>query len=371
MNNEKANGYPKLLVFFLVAVVLIFAVGLVADGWQQEADSPVDNNSDKIEAPDNDNVDNDKDTETEIPDEPEIYIPEYINPLTGLETTEILDSKRHGAFIFNSDSPLYGISYSDLTIEVPTENNSTRFIAFLNDFSQIGKIGAISPTRSYISDIVNYFGGFPVNYGSDGISSVVSPALYGKLDFSLTQGYHYTEFGNFAYSNGNLLTGALNASGISLLRDPSEKLPFNFTPFGSNDVVLKDSAVSITLPFTESYTTELRYSSADSKYTLIKNGTARHDMLTNKVLSFDNCLILFADTVTYESKDGCNFSMDTSGSGIGYYATNGTQTKISWSVLDDGELLLCDEKGELLTFNRGNTYISYLKASLYDKTIFS
>ncbi len=370
MNKQKANGYPKLLVIFLVGLLLIFSVGLVADGWQSSNDK--NEYSGKIENPDNDNADNNtnNDDTDQSPSIPESYIPQYVNPLTGLETTEILSSKRHGAFIFNSTSPLYGISYSDILIELPIENGDTRYLALINDLQNIGKIGALSPSRDYISNSASYFGAYTVHNGFDGLQTPEKIQANQTLDLSLVSGYHYTEFNDLVYSNGGLLTTGITSSGISILRDPLQALPYGFVPFNDENIKGEKEAVSISLPYSDKNITEIRYSSQDGKYTLIKNGSARVDMLNNKILGFDNCILLYADSITYETIEGCDFIMDTSSFGNGYYITGGTVKNISWAV-SDGTLSLLDENGEKLIINRGSSYIGYLKASMYDKTLFS
>ena len=151
MNNKKASGYSRLIVFFILAVILILAVSIVADGWQQ-ANATV-NNENSGESADTDDVsdkaDENKeqtDLSTEAPEE-EPDRPIYLNPITGMEVSEALYQKRHGAFIFNPSAPLYGISYADILIEMPVENGGTRFAALINDFSKIGKIRAKASSR--------------------------------------------------------------------------------------------------------------------------------------------------------------------------------------------------------------------------------
>ncbi len=372
MNKQKANSYPKLFAVFLVAIILVFSVGLVADGWQESQGPTVDNNSDKIDSP-SDKVDENTNTETndsQGSDQPEIYIPKYVNYLTGLECSENLYVKRHGAFIFNSKSPLYGISNADMIIEFPTESGETRFAALINNPKELGKIGSIAPTRNYISSVINYFNSFEVRNGIEGVASDII-VNSGSFDMSINKGYHYTEFGNFVYTNGNMISAGIGTEGVQQNYEGKETLPYNFAPFGKNLVCTDRVATNIKLPFSDSDGSELRYYSSNEKYTLIKNGSAIHDMLSGKTLEFDNCIILFANSVTYETMNGIDFNIDTSGSGLGYYLTKGTVSNISWSVSESGELLFLNDAGEILTVNRGSMYISYIKASLYEKTVFS
>ncbi len=93
-------------------------------------------------------------------------------------------------------------------------------------------------------------------------------------------------------------------------------------------------------------------------------------MLNGKNVNFANCLVLFADSITYENFDGEQMVMNTLGQGTGYYFTSGTATGISWSADANGNMTILDESGEKLTVNRGNTYIGFVKSSKVQNVTF-
>ncbi len=62
---------------------------------------------------------------------------------------------------------------------------------------------------------------------------------------------------------------------------------------------------------------------------------------------------------------------DTAGGGSGYYFTEGTATPILWRTDATGRLIFTNESGEILTANRGESYIAFYKASQADRVIFS
>ncbi len=366
MNKQKANGYAKLLVFFLVAVILIFAVGLVADGWQKsDAESVSEENNDKTAEGDSEKVDDNKDPTqdtTEEDKEPEVYVPIYFDRLSGLETTEILALKRHTAFIFDSSSPLYGISSAVMLIEIPVENGQTRLIAYINDYNTLGKIGSLTATRDYISAVGEYFGGSVLCFGKDSLTSTGTNSHI--FDLSNTTGFYYTEYNIFTYTNGNLLLGALAGGGTGSA-SPSFTLPYSHVEYGKESIRFSKSASSIILPYSELGASELKYSVQDKKYTYIKGGNVKNDLLNSNICKYDNCIVLFSDTVTYETESGTEMELKTGSSGKGYYFTEGTYTEITYSVDNNGVMSLLGSTGEKLTVNRGKTYIGYLKSSSY------
>jgi hypothetical protein len=72
--------------------------------------------------------------------------------------------------------------------------------------------------------------------------------------------------------------------------------------------------------------------------------------------------VLFADTVTYENESGAQITFNTVGHGKGFYFTGGTYSEITYAATDKG-MHLYDSNGEILTVNRGKTYIGYMKSS--------
>lgn len=370
MNTSIQGNYVKLIAFFLVAAILVAAFGFASDGWWEEEtnddNGKVDTDSNKTENDKNSN----KQPEDE-PKEPEIYIPEFTNALTGLETTEDSARKRHYAFVIDPDSPIYGISQSDIISELPIEDGSTRLLAFTNELEGLSKIGSLTATRNYISNIAKFFNSAIVFKKNDSNLSYESCNLLGSMfDMSIHTGYFYTEYTKFTYTNGDLVSAGLYNANINTTINTTSPLPYQFTEFGK-EITLDSSANSLLLPLTDSSETEFYYSPQTKKYTYYKNGSAKKDMLSDTAICFSNIFVLFADSVTYETADNTEMIMNTIGNGTGYYISGGAYKAIRWESDVSGSLKLYDETGSLLTVNRGNSYIAFIKASRADKIKFS
>ncbi len=371
MNTNKSGGYGKLLVFFLVAAILIFAFGLVADGWQND----VENNSGNVTSDENDKnsdeADENKDASNSSPEvegTPE-QKPTLYNKLTGLPLTENESQGRHVAFLVDTAAPLYGVCGADIIVELPTENGQTRLAVMTNKYSELGKLGAIAPTKGYINSVISYFNTAAVYFGKEGTREYdFFDVSSDSLDISQNKGYHYTEFSSYNYSNGNLITAGLAAKNVDTLTS-SPRLPFVFS---TTDTIhgIKSASI-ISLPFSDYSESELYFRETDKNYTFAKNENVKQDLLTNEIVSFKNVFILFADAVTYEDSSGCELILDTVGSGSGYYASNGVYTLINWSVDESGRLSFTKEDGTPLEVNPGSSYIGYLKSSLKSKVSFN
>ena len=357
MNIFKSNSQIRLLAFFLVGVILVCTFGFTVDGWSigKETDEGFANGDITLDE-NSASVDESETTENEVE---EIYIPKYTNYLTGLETSEEMAKKRAVALVLNANTASYGVSFADILAELPIENGNTRFLAFISNISNIGKIGSITPTRDYISNIANYLNSSLACYGSDDRSSYDDNTYF---DFTQNSGYHYSEFERYQYTNSDLLISGMSNTGIS--DSVIEKnMPYLFNDFSNSPISFDTKAEKISVSFSDYNLSEFRYSKETGEYIFSKNGDQKKDSLNGKLLYYTNCLVLFADSVIYENASGEEMIMNTDTYGTGYYFTNGSVCSITWTSDGNGNMSLLDSSGELLTINRGRSYIAFVKSS--------
>lgn len=360
MKKTKVSGLFRLIAFLLIATVLLCIFGFSAGGWQSMANQDLD--SDKAVAPSGDVDENKAPPLTENPT-PQIRFYDY---LTGLEISEEDSHIRKAAFVMNSSSPAYGLSSGELVIEFPTESGETRLLMYTKAINSLGKIGAIAPTRGFISDMIGSFDGILVAAGCDDTVDYSSYDVSGKLfDLSEVTGYSYTEYTHFIYSNHDLIKAGLTNNGFSLVSGASQPLPY----YISTDPDYKSggsvSATSAILSFSDKKTTELYYSKDDARYYLYENGTKKSDALYDKPISYKNVFILYADSVTYETEDSSELIIDTGSGGRGYYISGGVAKEFSWENVN-GAMKFKNASGETLTVSPGESYIGFLKSSERD-----
>ena len=368
MNKEKANSYGRLLVTFLVAVILVFTFGLVADEWQRANGAKPDSEGDDptVEAPE-DELPGGEDTEAGAVPEP----PKYYNPISGLECTEEISEKSHLAYTVHSNLPFYGVSSCDMLVEFPVEEGQTRLLVFTSDFSKFGKIGTLAKTRRYITSIAEHFGAILLSMGDDTeIVSASQGTTIKEINLDLHDGYHYTEYTHYAYTNSTLVNSALINLGIDMHSTTRPALPYTFanenTPASLGDA----RAERVYIPYSISQDTSFSYSSITKKYTYEKSGVPKKDNLTNEFITFDNIFVLFADSVTYEDKSGTKMELETEKGGEGYFVSLGVAKRILWTSTDTG-LRFTDVHGAELVVNPGVNYIGCAKSSKTDDVTFS
>ena len=365
MNKSKTSNYTRIIAFFLVAVTLLCIFGFAAEGWQpdqNESDSgKIDNSSDE--------TDDNKENESQLP---EIHIPEFLNSITGLETTEELSRSKTTCFIMDATAPLYGISGSDMIIEVPIESGNTRLAVLTANSKALGKIGSISKTRGYISNLAKYFGAILISTGYDDTVEYDSVDIStSHFDLSTNVGYHYTEYTHFTYTNGALINAGLSNANIGTVSAKNPTLPYVFTDFGGDHIRGTLQARSVVFHYSDKSESSLFYSDTDKKYVLSKNGTVKTDMLTDSAVCFDNAFVLFADSITYENAESSELILNTGTQGTGYYFTQGTAKSITWETDISGNMKFYDEAGNTLVINRGSLYIGIMKSSMKDTLSFS
>ena len=370
MNTIKTSNPVRLIAFFLTAAILTTTFGFTVDGWgvkEDEKDSQgslgaIKKEENFFNPPKEDNTEKN----------PEIIIPEHINRLTGLETTNEISSNTPLAFITEGLHNTYGISQSDLLVEIPVENEETRFVSFISDISNLWKVGAVSPSKGYINNITKYFGAIAVyNEIDENIKYDYCDLDKTSIDLSLNEGFSYTEFSNKIYTNCQLIEAAKKYYSTVKIDAYEDTLPYSFNSFGNNNIKFDSLAIRFEAKLNENSILKLTFDKENRKYSYENNGISLTDPLNGKNLSFTNCFVLFADSVTYDNFDGCQMVLNTVGSGVGYYITEGSYTEIKWSSTISGALLFCLSNGEKLTVNRGNSYICYIKSSKINNISFS
>lgn len=366
MNINTPNVLIRPISFLLVGALLVSAFGFTADGWQigNDGKNQATNAGNQLPTVEIPTV-----NETPEDDEDKIRIPDYVNYLTGVETTEDLHNKKPVSVLMNSNTATYGIYSAEILCEMPTEDDTTRFLAIISDTSELWKIGSIANGRGYISNISKFFGATIISgKNEDNIAYDHCDISKETLDISLHNGYFYTEYSHYHYTSAEMLNKWLN----ELLPDSSAtpKTPYQFTDFGAETITGETKSEKISIAFSEISSTELQYNADTNSYAIYKNGCEKTDAINGKTPYFTNCFVLFADSATYDNSNGTRLVMNTIGSGDGYYFTNGTVIEIKWSSDLDGNFSFTLTDGSPLVINRGISYIAYVKTSAKDDVVF-
>ena len=332
-------------------------------------------------------------TEDAVPDEtttpPETNeqgeIITYIDPLTGLRVTEDLSQVRPISLIYDNISvaaPQSGISKMDILIEMMVEAGISRLIGITNEYlgkdgtGTLDKFGPIRSTRPYMVSFSQAFGTLMVGAGGspqgyDKIAQLGLNYIDGVNDRYALQGFYrdVERYKNDGYEHSLMITG----KGIAKLADVNSyslngnnKNAFNFIDEGKSMYLSGGAATHVILKYSLYQQVQLVYSASSGTYYRYQHGDVPHlDAENGEQLNFRNVLILFAATKNIEGDTEGRLDIAVTGSGEGYYVSDGRYVPIRWSRANDtAELVISGMGGEKLTINRGKTFISVVNSSL-------
>ena len=289
------------------------------------------------------------------------------NPLTGeADFNSAAVGKRPVALVVENLSPArpqWAIGTSDIIMEGEVEGGISRMLWLYADYTSVPeKVGPMRSARpSYVKfsemfDAIfvhwggshsngNYTGGYETISADkvDDLDGMDGGELFGRDTTRSVSSEHR------GILKGDNLASAIANKGYrtDLDKDRFSELTFN----DSTENAGTETADSFRCAFSSRTDTRaFSYSAEDGKY-------HTNDWKTD--VAFENIIILMDETtyitVPYKGSTTTYLNYSFAG-GTGYYASNGTAAKITWSVTD-GILELKDESGKTLSLNQGKSYI--------------
>ena len=279
-------------------------------------------------------------------------------------------------------APQSGISGMDILIEVMVEGGISRLVGITNDYVDadgeptLDVYGPIRSTRPYMISLSQAFGSLMVGGGGspqayEMIQKYGFPYIDGVNDRYASQGFYrdverYKEDGweHSLMVNGKGIAKIADYNSYSLTGTTANA--FNFIEEGKTMYLSGGSATHVILKYSLYQQVQLVYSSQTGTYYRYQHGDVPHlDAENGEQLNFRNVLILFAQTSNIEGDTEGRLNVQTTGSGEGYYISDGRYVPIRWSrASDTSELSITGMSGEKLTINRGKTFISVVNSSL-------
>ncbi len=370
----------KKLLITLIAMSMSLALVACGSKEDKEASSeeavtaeiiPIDESSSVEESSEEEVVEEEG---REAPPEGMVY-----SELTGLPIDESLANQKPIAAMVDNEIkalPHFGLNSADIIYEMvnSTANDRiTRLMVLYKDWGnieQLGSIRSVRPTHIWIGSeynaVICHDGGpfyidtyFARDYAQH-FSGIFSRVNNGKSR-------EFTEY----ILKGDL-EKAFEKSSYSTEYDQFYEGPhFKFSTESKQVELEGDAATDINMSAAFKHNkSELKYDESTGLYTYYVYGQVHEDGKTGEALTFKNVILQKAGLYQLDKNGYCAYMIfgDT-GSGDGYYITNGKAVKITWKkTTENGITRFYLENGEEITLNAGKTYIALIPEEYWSET---
>lgn len=315
-------------------------------------------------------------TESEVIPEPEPEPePLFYNPTTGLPCAEEALTKRPVAMMINNLKqaiPQLGISNADIIYECIVEGGITRLMAVFSNYETLPTTGSVRSSRDYYIDLAQSHDAIYAHCGgSEEAYRIISERKIDNIDGvrgSAAEASAYWKdkdrVRNMGYEHASMTNGENISKAVSDMKFRTEisdgfSHPLSFaleeTAFEGNP------AKSVTVTYSGNYSKSFfSYDEEEKVYKKGQYGAAHIDANTESTLSFKN-VIVFGVSYRDTGDEYHHLVMNFTGTGKGYYISNGIAKEIVWSKADrQTPYKLYEQDGTTpLLLNPGKSYIGF------------
>ena len=265
-----------------------------------------------------------------------------------------------------------GLNSAYIVYEIPTEGFTSRLMAVFKDVNDM-KVGTLRSCRHNFLDYAHendailicfgwsHYAQDELNKGGtdfmNGNESKWSSAFWRSNPEKLA-----TE--HTAYSNLSTLIDYTTKNNYRLTSDSSQLLNYSAEEINLDGKEGVKTANTVTLPY-GSVTTKFNYDAKTKMYTRVVNGTVAKDHRTKEAFTTKNIIVV---KMPYNvMPDNYYWNLKNTGSGKGYYITNGKSVPITWKKESrNGKTKYYYSDGSEVQVNDGRTYI---ELHITDKTV--
>lgn len=299
--------------------------------------------------------------------------------LTGEWIDEELAMQRPVAVMIGNTqvaTPQYGIGSADIIYEAPVEGSLTRLMAFYQGYASVDKIMSIRSCRLYYIDWALEFDALYIHYGQAYLAESMLSNSYvnnlsgldGSLDSMFFRDSSKSAPHN-AYTTGEAISNGIAVKGYNTLHDEEYTSHYLFNEDDENEITMDDGEAAVVVQ--PGYLVNkpwFVYDSETGLYERFQFGSAQTEALTGEQLAVKNILIQVCDWYTADSSNGY-LSVTTTGTGTGYYVTNGTVVPVTWSKESQTSATrYYDSDGSEIVLNQGKTWVCIIQDT-YEENI--
>lgn len=287
--------------------------------------------------------------------------PKVKNPLTGLPMDVKYEKQRPFAVMIENEyhaRPQSGLSNAPVVYEALAEGGITRFLAiFLGQ--ELDEIGPIRSARPYFLDYAMEYDGVYIHYGA-------SPQAYAdikKLKIDDIDGiYDRITFwrDHSRREPHNAYSSTPNMLKASEKRGYMKPVDIQAWDFNDGDVApAGETLENFKLTYFSNYSVSYKYDMTKKAYERYINGKPHTERKTGEPIFVKNIIVQYVNARVVD-KVG-RLEMDTTGSGKGYYISDGYWEKITWKKnTRSARTIYTLADGTELKINPGNTWIQIM-----------
>lgn len=297
--------------------------------------------------------------------------------LTGEMVPVSQGNRRPLAIMMSNDKaalPQYGINRAGVVYEAPVEGTMNRYMAILEDYDDLDRIGSVRSCRTYYTYFAREFDAIYAHFGQstfakpylknvdniNGIEGIGSVAYYRSRDRKSPHN---------AYASFQGIQNAIGKLGYSQEYDPSYAGHYLFAR-QNQPVVLDGQSVQEAKKVVPGYPLNqpwFEYHEDDGLYYRYQYG-AEH-LGSEGQIAVKNIIIQFCPGGYYATTEYRNLNVHDDS--WGYYITNGKAMNITWKK--DGEFGVTHYYGpddEEIVLNRGKTWVCIVTTADAEKVRF-
>ncbi|MCC8029955.1 MAG: DUF3048 domain-containing protein [Lachnospiraceae bacterium] len=274
-------------------------------------------------------------------------------------------------------APQYGIGSADIIYEAPVEGSETRLMAIFQDYQNVEKIMSIRSCRHYYIDWALEFDAIYAHYGQSYLAEDMLGQSYvnnlSGLEGQLSNTMYFRDSSKSAphnaYTTGEGIAAGISIKGYDTQHDGDYESHYQFNTDDENEITLTDGEDAVIVQ--PGYLVNkpwFVYDTETGLYERYQFSSAQTDALTGEQLTVKNILIQVCDWYTANSDTGY-LDVETTGSGTGYYVTNGKAIPVTWSKESQtAATRYYDAAGNEITLNQGKTWVCVVQDT-YEKNI--
>lgn len=321
------------------------------------------------------------DKETESREEPE-----FLQEESGQEdgkvrsylTGELMEASKAGrrpvAVMMSNDKaalPQYGINRAGVVYEAPVEGGMNRFMAILEDYDDLDRIGSVRSCRTYYTYFAREFDAIYAHFGQ---STFAKPYLKNLDNINGVEGVGDIAFyrskdkkkPHNAYTSYSSLQKAINSLGYSQEYDETYEGHYQFAK--GHEVQLKNSIDAYQVyPGYSMNKPWFVYHEDDGLYYRFQYG-ASHEGDEGQI-AVKNLILQYCPMAHYATTEYLDINVRANENG--YYITNGKAIPIHWRK--DGEFGVThyyDSEDNEIILNQGKTWVCIIPTNEVSKTEF-